>query len=75
MYGTMFVQELGKKAAVPSVYGLTFYVLGCEKFVGGWSLGRVAHGTICTLGASRGDVVTYTGSNPVGTLIWWCWIV
>jgi hypothetical protein len=24
----MFVQELGKKAAVPSVYGLTFYVLG-----------------------------------------------
>jgi hypothetical protein len=27
-YGTMFVQELGKKAAVPSVYGLTFYVLG-----------------------------------------------
>lgn len=30
-YGTMFVQELGKKAAVPSVYGLTFYVLGSEK--------------------------------------------
>lgn len=27
----MFVQELGKKAAVPSVYGLTFYMLGSEK--------------------------------------------
>ncbi len=27
----MFVQELGKKAAVPSVYGLTFFMLGSEK--------------------------------------------
>ena len=28
VYGTMFVQELGKKAAVPSVYGLTFLCAG-----------------------------------------------